>query len=395
MLNRQSGPHRRSVWVLMFKSLSLESVCRDLTSATENEPGNKPESVVDNPAGDEAATLRQAAYTSFDDLDISSSFFEQYLIQDARSGANVAEILGGEEALAHFQQLLRQNGRLIASVVCRVTDEETNAVVETLPLWASDASVIQVSPKSSSEKQFSLSEQLATVPRLREADLVWFDVQDRFATDELALSASVLGEILELRRSISSEPAEQPILIVSSLRGSSRTITLPFVDGCDESLIHVPLWIDEGNGHARRLQRLAGSFDLLPTLAEYLTGGAVNERLENSSELATSFDKKVGSNDTFSLVIGPKSLRPLLTGIDDAGDRLLSLVGDGWTALRSQQYMLVLAEVHDHESGTISSGLEQRRLYLKPDDFWNVNDSIVAYEEIADEMDAVWRQHGV
>lgn len=381
----------------MFKSLSLESVCRDLTSATENEPGNKPESVVDNPAGDEAATLRQAAYTSFDDLDISSSFFEQYLIQDARSGANVAEILGGEEALAHFLQLLRQNGRLIASVVCRVTDEETNAVVETSPLWASasDASVIQVSLKSSSEKQFSLSEQLVTVPRLREADLVWFDVQDRFATDQLALSASILGEILELRRSVSSEPAEQPILIVSSLRGSSRTITPPFVDGCDESLIHVPLWIDEGNGHARRLQRLAGSFDLLPTLAEYLTSGPGNERSGNSSELATSFDKKTESNDTFSLAIGPKSLRPLKTGIDDAGDRLLRLAGDGWTALRSQQYMLVSAEVHDHELGTIGSGLEQRRLYLKPDDFWNVNDSIVAYEAIADEMDAVWRQHGV
>lgn len=380
----------------MFESLSLEFVCRDLTSATEDEPGNKPETVADNPAGDEAATICQAACTSFEDLDIGSSFFEQYLIQDARGGAKVAEILGGEVALAHFHQILRQNGRQIASIACRAIDQETNAVVETSSLWSSesDAFTIQVSLKSSSEKKFSLSEQLMTVPRFGEADLVWFDVQDRSSADELASSASLLGQILELRRSVSPEPAEQPILIVSSLRGSSRTVAPPFVGGCEESLIHVPLWIDEGHGHARRLQKLAGSFDLLPTLAEYLTGEPTEEPSGTPTELETLSDTKAESQDAFSLAVGPKSLRPVLTGCDYAGDRLLRLVGDGWTALRSQQYLLVSAEVHDHDSEVINSGLEQRRLYLKPDDFWNVNNSIVTYEAVADEMDAVWRQHG-
>ncbi len=380
----------------MFESLSLEFVCRDLTAAKEDEPENKSETVADNPAGDEAATIRQAAWTSFDDLDIGSSFFEQYLIQDARSGAKVAEILGGEEALARFQQILRQNDRLIASVVCRAIDKETNVVVETSPLWASesDAFAIQVSLKSSSEKQFSLSEQLMTVPRFREADLVWFDVQGRSSTDEQASSATILGELLELRRSVSPDPAEQPILIVSSLRGSPRTVAPPFVGGCEESMIHVPLWIDEGGGHARRLQRLAGSFDLLPTLAEYLTGGSAEEPSGMPTDLETPSDTKAESQDAFSLAVGPKSLRPSLTGFDCGGDRLLRLVGDGWTALRSQQYLLVSAEVNDHDLETISSGLEQRRLYLKPDDFWNVNNSIVTYEAVADEMDAVWRQQG-
>ena len=396
MLNRQPGLHRRSVWVLMFESLSLEFVGRDSTSMGEGKPDDNLETIVDNPTGDEAATIPQTACSSFDDLDIGSAFFEQYLIQDACRGVNAAEIFGGEEALVQFQQLLQQNGRLIASVVCGAINQKTNAVVETSPLWASEfgAFAINVSPKSSSEKQFSLSEQLMTVPRFREADLVWFDVRDGSSTDEPGRAASILGEILELRRSVSPDPAEQPFLIVSSLRGSSRTVAPPFVSGCDESLIHVPLWIDEGNGHARRLQKLAGSFDLLPTLAEYLTDEPAEESFGKPSDPEAPGDTEAESRDTFSLAVGPKSLRPLLTGRDSEGDRLLRLVGDGWTALRSQQYLLVSTEVHDHDSEAIRSGLEQRRLYLKPDDFWNVNNSIVTYEAVADEMDAVWRRAG-
>jgi len=396
VLNRQPGKHRRSVWVLMFESLSLEFVCRDSTSIDEGRPENKSGAVVGVTASDEPATIPERVYTSFDDLDIASSFFEQYLIQDARSGVKAVEILGGDEAVESFQQLLRQNGRLIASVVCRAAGRETIAVADESPLWGSESgtTTIQVSLKSSLEEESRLSEQLITVPEVLEADLVWFDVQDRCSTEEQVSSASIVGEILELRRSVSPDPAEQPILIVSSLHGSSRTVVPPFIGGCEESLIHVPLWIDEGNGHARRLQKLAGSFDLLPTLAEYLTGGSVEEPSGKSTDLEAPSDTDAESQDAFSLAVGPKSLRPLLTGIDCEGDRLLRLVGDGWTALRSQQYLLVSAAVHDHDSETISSGQEQRRLYLKPDDFWNVNDSIVTYEAVADEMDAVWRQHG-
>ena len=393
MLNKQPGLHRRSVWVLMFESLSLEFVCRDLSSATENGPGT----VAEDPAGDEAASIRQAAWTSFDDLDIGSSFFEQYLIQDARGGAKAAEILGGEEVLSRFQQVLRQDGRLIASVVVRATDQETSVVKESLPLWTSelDDSVIHVSLKSSLGKQFSLSEQLMILPGFREADLVWFDVQGLSSADESERPETILGEILELRRSVSPEPVEQPILIVSSLRGSSRTVAPPFDGGCDEGLIHVPLWIDEGRGHSRRLQKLVGSFDLLPTLAEYLTGGPAVKPPGTPVDPDTPIETKAELQDAFRLAVGSRSLRPLLTGCDCGGDRLLRLVGDGWTALRSQQYLLVSTESKDEDFGLTSSGLDRRQLYLKPDDSWNVNDSIVPYETVADEMETVWREHGV
>jgi hypothetical protein len=76
-------------------------------------------------------------------------------------------------------------------------------------------------------------------------------------------------------------------------------------------------------------------------------------------------------------------------------DRLLRLVGDGWSALRSQQYLLVSAEKQDQDSEAMDSGLDRRRLYLKPDDVWNVHDSIVTYEAVADEMDAAWKKNSV
>jgi hypothetical protein len=85
----------------------------------------------------------------------------------------------------------------------------------------------------------------------------------------------------------------------------------------------------------------------------------------------------------------------MLRDFDCESDRLLRLVGDSWSALRSQQYLLVTAEMQDQNAKTMDLGLDRRRLYLKPDDVWNVHDSIVTYEAVADEMDAVWQQNGV
>lgn len=380
----------------MFERLSLDFVCRDWTSATQGESENKAGAILGEPIIDEATKVLLPTYTSFDDLDIASAFFEQYLLQDARRGANAAEILGGEMALVQFRQILLQNDRRIAAVVCRSADSEANAVGDTFPLRRSEieATTIQVLLDASLESGNSLSEQM-TSPKVLEADLVWFDIQDLSSRHDSQWPASILDEVLELRRSVSAEPSEQPILIVSSLRGLSRTVAPPFVGGCDEGLIHVPLWIDEGDGHARRLQKLAGSFDLLPTLAEYMIAEPAEESSVRPAELEAPNGTKAELQDEWRVAVGTRSLRPVLTGRGCGGDRLLRLVGDGWTALRSQQYLLVSTEPKDEDSGMTSSGLDRRQLYLKPDDFWNVNDSIVTYEAVADEMDAAWREHGI
>ncbi len=401
MLNRQPGLHRRSVWVLMYESLPLERarefVREDSPAVTDGAEENKLAAGVHGLAAAKAEVTSQKAYTAFDDLDMRSAFFEQYLIQDARSGATTADVLGGEETVRTFQQLLTQHGFLMVNIVLGKTDPwaDIDADPPLLKGFEHGANTIHISLKSPSEQGELLSERMVADSRLRDADLLWIDVRNGSSKQDSSWSELIAGEIAKLRHRFFGDLAEHPILIVSSLRGPARTVAPPFIGGCEESLIHVPLWIDDGKGHARRLQKLAGSFDLLPTLADYLKGEPVGESSRVPTDAPVSGDKDAESKDAATLAVGPQSLRPMLKEFDYESDRLLRLIGDGWSALRSQQYLLVSAEMQDQNAQTMDLGLDRRRLYLKPDDVWNVHDSIVTYEAVADEMDAVWQQNGV
>ena len=400
MLNRQPRLHRRSVWVLMYESLPLERarelVREDSTAVTDGAEENKLAAGDHSLAVEKAEVTSKKAYTAFDDLDMRSAFFEQYLIQDAHNGVTTTDVLGGEEAVRTFQQLLTQHGFLMVNTVLSRTDQwaDIDAEPPLLKGFEHGANTIHISLKSPSEQGELLSELMVADSSFRDADLLWIDVRNGSSEQDSSWSEFIAGEIAKLRHYFFGDLAEHPILIVSSMRGLSRTVAPPFISGCEESLIHVPLWIDDGKGHARRIQKLAGSFDLLPTLADYLKGEPVNESSRVPTGAPVSGDKDAESKDTATLAVGPQSLRPMLRDFDCESDRLLRLVGDSWSALRSQQYLLITAEMQDQNAATIDLGLDRRRLYLKPDDVWNVHDSIVTYEAVADEMDAVWQQNG-
>jgi hypothetical protein len=385
----------------MFESLPLERarefVREDSTTVTDGVEETKLAADDHRLAVEKAEAPSEKAYTAFDDLDMRSAFFEQYLIQDARSGVTTTDVLGGEESVRTFQQSLTQHGFLMVNIVLSRTDQwaDIDADPPLLKGFAPGANTIHISLKSPSEQGELLSERMAADSRFRDADLLWIDVRNGSSKQDSSWSEFIAGEIAKLRHRFFGDLAEHPILIVSSLRGPARTVAPPFIGGCEESLIHVPLWIDDGKGHARRLQKLAGSFDLLPTLADYLKGEPVDESSRVPTGAAVSGDNDAESKDAATLAVGPQSLRPMLKEFDYESDRLLRLVGDSWSALRSQQYLLVTAEMQDQNAKTMDLGLDRRRLYLKPDDVWNVHDSIVTYQAVADEMDAVWQQNGV
>ena len=401
MLNRQPGLHRRSVWVLMFESLPLECAGElaqeDAPPITEEAKENKLAVGEDGLPVDKAEVTAQKTYTAFDDLDMRCAFFEQYLIQDARSGITTADVLGGEETLQTFLRLLTQHGFRMASIVLGKADQGADIDSDSALLKGCEpgAASIQISLNSPAEEGELLSQRVVTDSRIRDANLLWIEVRNGSSNQDSSWSEWIAGEIEKLRQRFFGEPAEYPILIVSSLRGPTRTVGPPFIGGCEESLIHVPLWIDDGKGHTRRLQKLAGSFDLLPTLTDYLMGEPSDEQTRIPTDAPVSGDEGAESKDAVSLATGPQSLRPLLRDFSRESDRLLRLVGDGWSALRSQQYLLVSAEKQDQDSDAMDSGLDRRRLYLKPDDVWNVHDSIVTYEAVADEMDAAWKKNSV
>ena len=179
------------------------------------------------------------------------------------------------------------------------------------------------------------------------------------------------------------------VLIVSSQRGYERSIKDPFFTSCDEGLIHAPLWIERPVGHSCRVQSLAASFDLLPTVLEFLTGMTQQALITDSiADRATHVLTEL-SGQSLSLASAILSFCP-------GKDRLIRLKGKNWTALRSQQYLLVFPEdvaPNDTEvDRTTSADRHQRparKLFLKPDDIWNVHDVIVTYESIADEMQSL------
>ncbi len=92
--------------------------------------------------------------------------------------------------------------------------------------------------------------------------------------------------------------------------------------------------------------------------------------------------------NSVSLVTAVQSFCP-------GNDRLLRLTGDSWAGLRSQQYLLVRMtqsdslQIMESENEPEPAEVSVRHLYLKPDDVWNVQDMIVAYEAIADEMESL------
>jgi hypothetical protein len=65
---------------------------------------------------------------------------------------------------------------------------------------------------------------------------------------------------------------------------------------------------------------------------------------------------------------------------------LLRIRHDAWRGLRTSQYFLLqpLGTAAEADAGEGESA--GQRLYLKPEDYWNVNDCIVSYGEVAREM---------
>jgi hypothetical protein len=72
-------------------------------------------------------------------------------------------------------------------------------------------------------------------------------------------------------------------------------------------------------------------------------------------------------------------------------DRLLKLRGDGWKGARTEGFLLVIperseSEPHKTESDGDHSEEPSRRLFVKPEDRFNVNDVSGTYATAADEL---------
>jgi hypothetical protein len=340
-----------------------------------------------------SATSGNGAKSSpLNDLDLHCAYFEQYLLQDARSNATVRSVLGGDEAVPEFLRLLHERGHSVSCI------QVATALAERTERSGSFSDAAQLDPVqlivSADGHVTALAEQLKSALT---SDLVWMDV----VTGDPGHAAETVNRMLAWLFSDcvgAGNPDDRPVTLITVLRGNDWPVRAPLKSGISEPSIQVPLWIDCGSNdssvaQARRLQALAGSFDLLPTILELITG---------ESPAAVTKTGAVAASHPLST--GPISLWPAFSQFLTMPDRILPLQGDHWSAWRTQNFLLVQPTAQEPAAPVIGASVSvstesadedeswdghadvPAQLYLKPDDYWNVNNVIVSYEAVAEQI---------
>ncbi len=294
------------------------------------------------------ATADRTDWHPFDDLDAEALFFEQYYSQHPTPECSVTEYLGGPEACRRFLARMQAAGKY-----CRHAK-----LAPTL-----------TGPSEFTVSRSGLSDDLSSDTNENGASIADLLVITATGGESFETLTTVLQRVRSLHASC-GESAQQPILIITGFKGLSRSLPQHFAAACCETEIRVPLWILPLNRRNARIQMLCGSNDLLPTISELLALPAEPE------------PPAPPQDPTAPLLLTPLSLLLISQLHPESLQRMLTISGDGWTGLRTQQYFLVRPD--SCQSG--EQDLENCSLYQKPDDFWNVNNSISACEEIARAM---------
>lgn len=118
-----------------------------------------------------------------------------------------------------------------------------------------EESVLHETPVESLQIANSLS-QAVDIDTMRDADLVWIEVQNRDLDlqRQVETASAILQWLQRQHVACSSNLPVSPVRIVSSLRGRPAAVLAPLLVRGDEGRTHVPLWIDHGVSHACRIQ---------------------------------------------------------------------------------------------------------------------------------------------
>ena len=333
----------------------------------------------------------------FDRLDAESTYFEQFMLQDVRSNRNAAAVFGGEalfEKLAEFMRKAELTASLMQFSIGEVARPENsnNGEMESIlrrcrvPLSA----VADVDCQGSPPVETGTIERNGIDLPFSE-NLVWMEAHVSSAENPVNATTQILDFVFGKLQAHALQSRKAPRLLVTFRTGQDCDVCAPFKSGLAESSIHVPLWIRGDILHACRVQALAGSFDLLPTITEFLGGTNIRDGIPATSELHHDTSAEQLAEDASTLSLAPRNLAILCGAPQVCSNRLLPLHGDGWRAARSEEFLLVIA---DH-CNSVSGGKESdgnnseessRRLYVKPEDRFNVNDVSGTYATAADEL---------
>lgn len=334
---------RRGFWLVLFDCLQMPSI-----------------------------KLQESMTTDFvDQLEVRSVFFEQFLIQDSRTDTDLGDALGGRECCEAFLRQLTHHGHTFRQLQI-ATDSEADIVprVDEGRLFPGHSPLQTLLLTSNSIDTLSPEDR----HKLRDTDVLLITIATpAHSADTGAMANHGLALIQKLAEHLFNDGGK-PTLFVTALRGTPCPAPPSLEFGIDEGLVRVPAWYQNPEMGAGRVQTICGSYDLLPSILGWIK--TVSADPSATSAPAAEQPSEVCFRGTLQLFTE-------LPGAEDS-ERMLRLQGDGWTALRTQQYLLVTHNNTGHDAYAPEE--PRRQLYLKPDDYWNVNDVLVSYGEIASLM---------
>lgn len=366
----------RKVWVLMFDEFPADLAL---------------ESGSDFNSGDGSSSASEFCYSAFDELELTSAYFEQFIIQDTCENSGMMDVLGGRQHVSALLEGIRRVTDAVRQIRLVFGDQQNHE--PQIPAFRNR--VFEVSDRSRSDEfvflsgfpdNRTLTDLFRSLHDEKDLDLLWLNVELRCELRNREWAENIVSMVRNFL--YDRDGASRPVLLVTSLRGRERRVDLPFSSEGNEGRMHAPLWIDAGLDNACRIQSLVGSFDLLPTIAEYLAGSEAHCLKDRCSETAED-TRGLGRVNLSSV-----SLVPYISGISQYEDRLIIIDGGSWAGARTQDYFLVRRTPLKNTASTIlrescdeAGHAEARFLFLKPDDYWNVNNVVATYESIADELE--------
>lgn len=209
-------------------------------------------------------------------------------------------------------------------------------------------------------------------------------------------------------------------------------------DEVELSHCHVPLWIRLPDRRMRRIQSLSGSFDLVPTICEILDrspkdlaqhdlhnspghtrhtppaqSAAAQQAAASATDAAhdltelpepqpTSSSLGVLARNASSELVShdsqasnqpdrPRSLISLCFHPGQLCVRVLKIQTQTCELLRNDGFLAVRnLEQTGNDGLKASTGFNETRLYVKPEDVWQVNNQARVYESVLEEFDKLW-----
>lgn len=278
----------------------------------------------------------------YEQLDSTSAFFENCYLQSP----GLQSVLGHVEAVSAIPALLAKQNESAVFVQLGETAQPMDQ--GSVPSWLQ-------------QKLISRPQEMDSVSK--GCGLVWLHCHLTMLPETADGDATTFNACLQALRGLDSGCGSP--LVITALNGVNAPDDLPFESHLFDSQIRVPLWVETEGRECRRVQPVAGSFDVLETVwRTILLGGDVQPSM-------TAEDQS------------PQCLLKLIAESGHPSERRLLLRAEDAVAIRTESFLFVQG------SQTVDDGevnFSDCALYTKPADVWNVHDVSAEYHELVNEF---------